>query len=115
MDAVGFAASALCCDLGCAGSAGCCVLVLCLLSVPKMPSASGTALSLLPWSALLLSLLQAGPQILLDLGLLEQTSHSHCLRQLSYARLYRPHSLPCMSSLGPGPCFLVLVCRCLAL
>lgn len=86
MDAVGFAASVFCCDSGSAESAGCCVLMLFPLSLsstchlhrgPCCPSS--------PWLALLLTLLWAGPRILLDLGLLEQTSHSCCLWQLLYA------------------------------
>lgn len=43
-------------------------------------------------------------QILLELGLLEQTSHSCCLWQLSSAQLYSP--VPCsacpLQALGPG-------------
>lgn len=72
---------------------GCSVLLLCLHHVLDVPPALGTALSLPPQPALLLALLWAGPQILLELGLLEQTSHSCCLWQLSYAQLYSP--VPC--------------------
>lgn len=81
------------CSLGSAGSMGCSVLLLCLHPVLDVPPVLGTALSLPPQPALLLALLWAGPQILLELGLLEQTSHSCCLWQLSYAQLYSP--VPC--------------------
>lgn len=87
------------CSLGSAGSMGCSVLMLCLHPVLDVPP----ALSLPPWPALLLALLWACPQILLELGLLEQTSHSCCLLQLS-AQLYSP--IPCsacsLQALGPG-------------
>lgn len=79
MDAVDFGTSVSCCSLGSAGSMGCSVLLLCLHHVLDVPPALGTALSLPPQPALLLALLWAGPQILLELGLLEQTSHSCCL------------------------------------
>lgn len=95
------------CSSGSARSMGCSVLVLCLHPVLDVPPVLGTTLSLPPQPALLLALLWAGPQILLGLGLLEQTSHSCCLWQLSYARLYSPHCLLCMSSPGPGPGFWV--------
>lgn len=69
-----FGASLSCWSFGSAGSMGCSVLMLCLHPVLDVPPALGTALSLPPWPALLLALLWAGPQILLELGLLEQTS-----------------------------------------
>lgn len=78
------------CSLGSASSMGCSGLMLCLHLVLDVPPSLGTALSLPPWPALLLALLWVCPQILLELGLLEQTSHSCCLWQLSYARLYSP-------------------------
>lgn len=62
----------------------------CCACILDVPPALGTALSLPPWPALLLALLWACPQILLELGLLEQTSHSCCLWQLFYAQLYSP-------------------------
>lgn len=100
MEAVDFGTSVSCCSLGSDGSMGCSVLMLYLHRVLDVPPMLGTALSLSPWPALLLTLLWAGPQILL--GLLEQTSHSCCLWQLSCAQLYSP--IPCSACppLGPG-------------
>lgn len=103
-----FGTSVSCCSLGSDGSMGCSMLMLCLHPVLDVPPTLGTALSLSPQPALLLTLLWAGPQILLELGLLEQTSHSCCLWQLSYAQLYSP--IPCsacpLQALGPGFWFL---------
>lgn len=109
-----FGTSVSCCSLGSDGSMGCPVLMLCLHPVLDVPPVLGTALSLPPRPALLLALLWAGPQILLELGLLEQTSHSCCLWQLSYAQLYSP--IPCsacpLQALGPGfwVCFVSVWC-----
>lgn len=58
----------------------------------------------LPGQLCCFALLWACPQILLELRLLEQTSHSCCLWQLSSAQLYSP--VPCsacsLQALGPG-------------
>ena len=113
MDAVDFGASVSCCSLDSAGSMGCSVLVLCLHPVLDVPPALGTTLSLPPRPALLLALVWAGPQILLELGLLEQTSLSWLLVQLCPAQLYSPCSLRVLSR--PWALFLGLVCQCLVL
>lgn len=92
--------------------------VLCLRPILHAPPAAGPA----PFLSLALPLppvtsaARAGPGRFPDpfgsfwgLGLLEQTSRSPFLRQLSHAQLYRPCSLLC----GPGLCFGVsLFCQC---
>lgn len=88
--------------------------VLCLRPILHAPPAAGPA----PFLSLALPLppvtsaARTGPGRFPDpfgsfwgLGLLEQTSRSPCLWQLPHARLYRPHSLLRVPSLGPGLCF----------
>lgn len=91
MDAVGFAASVA------VGPARCCVLVLCILSlmrhlcrVPRCPSSPSSAL------------LSSGALILLDLGLLEQTSHPCCLWQLLCSAVQPPFPACPLQALGCG-------------
>lgn len=84
--------------------------VLCLRPILYAPPAAGPApfLSLALPLPLVTSAAHAGPGRFPDpfesfwgLGLLEQTSRSPSLWQLSHAQLYRPRSLLC----GPGLCF----------
>lgn len=103
VDAMDFGASVSHCSLDSAGSMGCSVLVLCLHPVLDVPPALGTMLSLPPRLALLLALVWAGPQILLELGLLEQTSHSWLLvAALSCSTVQPPFPACPLQALGPG-------------
>lgn len=98
VDAVGFAASVLCCRSGSAGAA-CLALPA---SRPPHATCVGDRAVPAPLLALPLALLQAGPQILLDRGWPDKTPCSRCLWQLSCARLYRAPALLCLPSPGPG-------------
>lgn len=91
------------CSFGSAGPMGCSVLMLCLHPVLDVPPALGLHCPSLPGQLCCFALLWACPQILLELGLLEQTSHSCCLWQLS-AQLYSPIlcSACSLQALGPG-------------
>lgn len=87
-----FGTSVSCCSLGALCSCCACILSLMChlrwgLHCPSPP----------PQPALLLALLWAGPQILLELGLLEQTSHS-----------FACGSSPMLSSTAPFPALHVL-------